>query len=250
MCVATKEIKDFIMDRFSRLDYSLQHACSYYPNYKYCDESYFESAVEGGGFELWSIAADIVGASSYNSGATKLVFFFDEFPEVVVKLPLLGDAVYDAESGEFLKIENKYLGAQYSSSTPGDYCSQEETLYLYAESCCVEQFFTETEYICTCGELDIYVSKRADCKDVWGLGVSEETSKKARAFKKEIEDADSYLLFDDMYLDFLVEAGYELSSIMDLLTFIRDYEVSDFHSDNWGFVDGKIRIIDYSGFSS
>ena len=54
-----------------------------------------EGVIDRTCYQNYQEIADFVGAEDYKNGASKLVLFFDEFPQYIIKIPLFGCAEVD-----------------------------------------------------------------------------------------------------------------------------------------------------------
>jgi hypothetical protein len=189
--------------------------------------------------------------SSVAYGATKAVLFLKEFDDIVIKIPYKGWEyfVYDDEVDTGLSSIG-FVDFEQTGGLAGGYCEVEEELYEAAVGARVQDFFAKTEYAFTLYDcIPVYVSERCDIKDwdtpplgrrqSWLSDFSEFSSRMAH---HGVCTAISWNLYktDD--------TPHHRRSWA-LVTFLEANDIFDLHDNNWGVSkDGKLKIIDYSGF--
>lgn len=183
-------------------------------------------------------------------GASKCVFYFEEYPKVVFKIPFRGEGhfYFDEISEEYVyntfDIAEYFEGASLASE-PWDYCEQEQKVYELAEEAGLNYFLAKTFKLCTYNGHPIYVSQYAE--DVDNIKECSEGSRKiARDYvERENDYAFSYSALGN-FLD-----QYDNDAVYRLLSFFRTHNLRDFHCGNLGYShDGKLIIVDYSDFNS
>ena len=178
-------------------------------------------------------------------GCSKVVLFYSYLGDYVLKIPFLGEYT---QEGDY----RKFVNAQIGRSKGWDYCRSEEQIYKLACKEGLGDLFCGTVYLCDIDEFPVYISEKSDCaldeektphqSSSDGLAYLE--SKRNKSGKKfyycpaEMDD-DTIGLFYDSW-------GKELTD--KFLDFVIDNDVRDCHNGNVAFKNGKIRLIDYSGF--
>ena len=193
------------------------------------------------------------------AGASKLVLYKDDshLKNYVIKLPYIGEREYDYNEEEECYHDHEFCGVTHYEfpdiKIPAwDHCKYEVLLYEKAVAYGVDKFFTPIYFVSTYGkeEWPIYISPR--CKDTWynregEMEASEDSKKKA----KEIFESHNDRRFINPDVLGLMIDQHGLDAVMNLISFLGRYHISDLHGDNIGiFDDGTIQIIDYAGFEN
>ena len=164
-------------------------------------------------------------------GMTKFVLWEETLP-YVLKIPFRGR----------MHIKNQ------------DYCKVELENYLKAYETPIEDCFAWTDFLFNYHGYPVYIMEKVECNE-------EETEFKA--FDAYCSNSLFYLCGDlsreDMYNNFddsndrermigllSKEWGEEIAE--DFLDFCNENNINDLHSGNFGYRDGQLVIIDYSGF--
>lgn len=159
------------------------------------------------------------GDIKINSGATKGVIIVRN--DFVIKLPFYNE--YDID----------YIGLEYSN-------------YMAAVANGVQDFFSPCEVIdFKIDYNDIYYKSKILIMDYAFVDASINDNYVSQS---NLSDSDEY---DNDQLDIIriFSNYYDDDVIISLLEFIKDYEISDFHSGNIGRLDDYTPIlIDYSGY--
>ena len=196
------------------------------------------------------------------AGATKLVLFYDEFPELVVKLPLCGgyhsrywDDDFDPDEDDEWETYD-YNGAGYTDHE-NDYCYTEMKMYEAAKEDKLEDFFAPTVYLCNINDIPVYVSELVKCtyeeffydayyeEDAESVVYSEKSKDMAFQIKK------THNAFTTDILAYFIEQ-YQKERVEQLILFLEGHGIDDdLHTGNIGFDENNyIRIIDYSSYRS
>lgn len=187
-------------------------------------------------------------ADSIEHGATKIVLFYDEIPDWVVKIPC---------KGEYLEEEDEYRPFKgacrfFPVSREWDYCEGEVHISKTAFYAGLEEMFALTYFLFMYEDTPIYVSERVP-KSRWinprwkDEEYSWSIAKDISRYRKD-DLYDSCL--DEEVIAFLVDAYGEMKT-HELIDFIVENDIRDLHNGNVGFTkDMKIKILDYSGFDS
>lgn len=226
------ELINFVKHRFKGIE-------MFYDNlWDYDSES--EEVTDRTCYQNYQEIADFVGAEDYKNGASKLVLFFNEFPQYIVKIPLFGcvEVDYDDYLDEDVTVSpDKLAYIEYEKN----YCEEEAHIYKEAKAKGIEEFFAKTEFLITIEGIDIYYSKKVAIASKYEL--QREKMDEARSLRNcyDVDLASSYIA------QMLVYASVD--KIKDLLSFIYEHSIWDLVDDNV-FIDkdGYVRLVDYSSF--
>lgn len=134
--------------------------------------------------------------------------------------------------------------APFCMGNTSDYCAVEEKVYQKALSYGVADFFAETANI---PGTHIYVQER------YSIAFDEYCGEEERSLNKNeisIIRKSCRFHFSDRVISWLAN-HYSSSELMKLGAFLELYDINDLHNGNFAFFpDGKLRIIDYSGYCS
>lgn len=250
---------DFLESRFNKCTDDLLEMC----------QIYLEDSCEDTFEDYYQEFRHVIGASKVMNGVSKLVLFFDEYPDYVFKIPLRGylripeeeedEYSFAAQRDELCISYDRNEVSCYSDAShcgkypvmPDDYCETEEYLYGLASKAKVASMFAKTIYLGNIVGVDVYVSNRIaheydDCK-------SRHTSKynKERARAIFAKSNHKYNKYAELYPDDLAMfiCDYGINAAKRLIDFVNENDVTDFHTGNFGIDEsGRIKIIDYSGF--
>lgn len=159
---------------------------------------------------------------SYDSGAAKVCIFHPFFGDYVVKF------CYE----DF------------------DYCEREYTNYLAAVENGLEEFFAFTDYLGIINGLRFYIQERCDCDAEAVSSIVYNSVKEDYVNENnESEDVVSERIWDVVYdLDDEAYVTYCFGFNEELIDFLGEYAINDLHEGNFGYVDGQLVIIDFSGY--
>jgi hypothetical protein len=191
-------------------------------------------------YENYQEIADFVGAEDYKNGASKLVLFFNEFPQYIIKIPLFGCAEvdYDDYLDEDVTVSPDNLDyIEYGKN----YCEEEAYIYKKAKAKGIEEFFAKTEFLTTIEGIDIYYSKKVVRASKYELQREKLDEAKSLRDCYEVDLASSYIA------QMLVYASVDKIKV--LLSFICEHSIWDLIGDNV-FIDkdGHVQLVDYSSF--
>lgn len=236
MCDEKSKLINFVEHRFKGIE-------KFYDNlWDYDSES--EEVIDRTCPENYKEIADFVGAEDYKNGASKLVLFFNELPQYVIKIPLFGYTEVDYDDilvpylNEGVTVSPDELSyIEYEKN----YCEEEARIYREAKARGLEEFFAKTEFLTTIEGIDIYYSKKV--LDAFEHQYQKETLDKAISLrtKHRVELSSSYIAQMLLYVS--------IDKIEILLSFINEYAIWDLTDDNV-FVDkdGHVQLVDYSSF--
>lgn len=191
------------------------------------------------------------GARNYATGASKIVLFYKDIENWVVKLPFFGD--YYESTGEYSDYceADKYLPI----CSDNDYCEAEAYLTNKAIEYGVGDMFAKTYYLGNLNGVPVYISEKIEETVASGrknysysrINSAKETQELFNFYSYELDEA-GFSSYNEPTLRFFVDQ-YGQKKTEKLIQFIMDYQIDDLHSANIGFDKcGKIKIIDYSGF--
>lgn len=193
-------------------------------------------------------------------GASKLAIMFEEFEDVVFKIPFIGSAALDEMEGQYMPYGiDAFRYATHDGSW--NYCAADKDVYQRMLDCSpeLEDFFCEIEFLTFIDNHPVYIQERADktIEDINfdnykreypvshnSLDFCEEDSVKDSLRDLAWGNTNLNVLFAKIYDDY----GEDIAE--ELLRYMTE-EIYDLHELNYGInKDGYIRIFDYSGFDS
>lgn len=201
---------------------------------------------------IYTALNDILGATC-QAGVSKFVLWYKEKPNVVFKIPFIGESTIDGTlptSGSFIgtgswAIDNTDLDADFSPYDL-DYCKIEAEMYTKVPRK-LKKMFAKTEYLMTYERgpksIPIYVSDRADTCFRDGAQGVETSQKTERTAYKLYNDVDCGMTLDALEV-FIEQYGKRKTSAM--LNFLSHWNIRDLHNGNIMFRHGRAVIIDYS----
>lgn len=224
------ELIDFVKHRFKGIE-------KFYDNLWDYDLD-TEEATDRTRQQNYQEIADFVGAEDYKNGASKLVLFFDEFPQYIIKIPLFGYA--EIEYDDYLNVtvsSDKLAYIEYGKN----YCEEEAHIYKEAKAKGIEEFFAKTEFLTTIEGIDIYYSKKVVRASKYELQREKLDEAKSLRNYYEVDLASSYIAQMLLYTS--------IDKIKVLLSFIYEHSIWDLIDDNV-FIDkdGHVQLVDYSSF--
>jgi len=189
-----------------------------------------------------------VGADDISWGASKIVFWFGELKDYVIKIPIIGR--YDDYEEDYMDYNNAQHDNIDCFNNKNDYCGLECSIYSFV---CnhydnLVPCFTASYYIGTTDHgIPFYACERmkSSISHSRRVKVSENSKSKARLAY------DTYGAVGglDEYILGLFYEHYGEETVYELLNFIYNYGIDDLHSGNVGFnQDDKVVLIDYCGF--
>lgn len=244
-----KEVLDFIASKFDDIE---NIDCMRYG-------SYGESASDEVVNENMDNLAYQTDARWCRNGISKCVFYFDEYPDIVIKVPFEGcvKCHYDIDIPHVVEDDSKRLfknanGKENSSDIDRlcwDYCYAEAKNYELAESLGIQNVFAATEFIgiYNRGGLDIYVyiSEYIGAENEYYKNTSDGTMQMATDILNRYDYSD----MSCNILWWLIDTYGQAKADM-IIKFLSCNDINDLHSYNWRIdKDGNRRIIDYSSFN-
>lgn len=155
-----------------------------------------------------------------------------------------GAVKYCVSSILFENYVVKFCGEEF------DYCEREYTNYLAAVDRGLEEFFPYTDFLGELNGLKLYIQERAVCDCEYVNSIWHESLRESYegAFEDEDEDFINSRIWDavdDLEDDERLQMIYHVEDLED---FINEYCINDLHEANFGFVDERLVIIDFSGY--
>lgn len=221
-----EDVFDFLKDKVNRLSFEDTDSLNW--RYEYEDEFELEYYHE--------YITEKLGCSKYDAGCSKLVLFFDEFPDIVIKIPFLGVRILD-EDGDIVTHR----------SFCKDYCDCEVNIYYDSFYYDLQDIFAAEKFIGLYNGVLFYAQERCD-QEYCGLREVTEDSKSKACKLSEKKKLGKYSELRD-YLPVIIDQyGEEYADR--LLDFIEEKDISDLHDGNIAFYHGVFKFIDYSSFES
>ena len=228
MTIDFNKVRSFVYSRLDEVEGVMWDTINYY---EICEENYDEDEdEEGHGYYTLREVADAMGANYACNGATKVVFFFDELPEVVVKIPFIGD-----DEGFEFEI---------------DYCAREAQVSEALDEAGCGDMVCRTYFLGNYHDRPIYVSERAT-EDFHSGSLSHHY----HSCKEDVHQLVQNLRWDyscvrsgvtDVWENMLDCFGKE--RVMELINVFEEWEVNDCHYGNIAYKNEKPVFIDYSGY--
>lgn len=190
-------------------------------------------------------------------GASKLVLKFKDCPNWVFKIPFQG-----AEDEEYWENEDSEAGYRRFKNVgreiqlPGRVFDKDEWDYCYVESEItrvieethpyLKDMFAKTYYIGDYG-MPIYVSERCDGDWYDEFAVVRKSAEYAAEDASYFSQSWRATMDRDQQIAFVLSWG--LTKANKLFNFIENVKINDLHEANLAYdSDGKVRLIDYSGY--
>ena len=129
-----------------------------------------------------------------------------------------------------------------------DYCNLEETNYCAAKREGFEDFMAETHYLMDFKGIPCYIMRKAEVglnflrEDMYSCLIKEGNSEEYAVYNSELNCS------DEEYVEDLLGFHYDHKRLDDFLDFCSENEINDIHTDNVGYIDGRLVVIDYSGY--
>lgn len=191
---------------------------------------------------------------SWDGGISKFVLLFANYDKVI-KIPYLGKYDYDAyedaiaqDVGADHTLEEffyEFTGPEnYDNIERGwDYCELETMFYEIAETKGLAQYFAKEEL---CGWIKghpIYLQTRVTpLESVCSRTIGEREA----ATEKRCQELHIHCLDTQWVSDFFDEYGEE--EYLRLCAFLTEYDITDLHIGNLGYLNNKPILLDYSSY--
>lgn len=213
------------------------------------------------------VYTDALGSNScypekVTCGASKLVIMFEEYNDVVFKIPFIGTALLEEVHDTYMPFDiDPFCRASHERIGCWDYCLGEQEVYerVEWEASELEDFFCKTELLCFIDDHPVYVQERvktmagdvdfAEYRDSYtfsGNSLDFIENGDNKYYLRDLDwDAEGVgILFAKIYDDYGEDVAEELLRYM-------IEEIEDLHELNYGIDEkGYIQIFDYSGFDN
>lgn len=194
------------------------------------EDDYDECEIDGWHEDI----VDKLGCTKYALGCSKIVLFFDEYPDVVVKIPFDGVRNVDYEKDFEITNERNFIH---------NYCADELDIWYEAVEANIEEVFAEEAYVGMYHNLDLYAAER--CNMDYGYSELSNPSEDSKEKAKKITEG----IYSEVneYLPTIIEQhGEEFAE--KVFKFIEDFDINDLHDGNVGFKCGLFKFVDYSSY--
>ena len=194
-----------------------------------------------------SIDRSIVPNFCWETGATKLVIIPID-TDYVIKIPFNANVDYF-----------EFTGTLYSKDNKDNYCEEEIEIYNLAKTHHYQDFFLPIEHVYST-ELDnypIYIQEKA----ISFIDTNEADRENSYDMIKQIEiknirsaprfNQEAGLIYS-LPVDWLASCLTilnDINKLINFLMFLIDYDITDLHRMNIGYIDNMPIIIDYGGFN-
>ena len=134
----------------------------------------------------------------------------------------------------------------YTEKVSIDYATREYEVYCAAKEEGLECYFPKTEFLGTFNGRAFYVQEYADCDE--NQVTSEWYEYVSDRFEELGEDYDDDAVWYE--IDWLDDLGKARLCFHDekLCNFLMDNQVGDLHEGNFGYIGGRMVIVDFSGW--
>ena len=210
-----------------------------------------EDAPDGTDNEMhWDNLMYVVKADDVAYGASKVVFWFNDIKDYVIKVPIVGD--YNDFDEEYEDYSHAYAGlVEYPDYEPWDYCGSEEEIYnhIKTNNPNLAKFFAAVFFLdSNRHNVPIYAAEKVDRTLCHARPVDTSDNSKNKA--KDTCNTYGYIGGLSRYAMELFYDQYPEEDVNQLFDFIMENCIDDLHGANLGFnKDGKLVIIDYSSFN-
>lgn len=190
---------------------------------------------------------DKIGAKWVRCGISKIAFYFEELPDMVLKVPVRGHTyLLENNFGDLETVKEEpfdsavdFYGDQYN----WDYCYAEMLLYNSAKRYMVEDFFLPLTFLGTSKKIPVYCQPFVKVSTD-GVAVSHDQIKSGKDMGKKTQTG---VVLSGRAIAKFVQTHGERDTER-FLKFINNKEIEDLHSQNMGMLDGKVVLIDYGGY--
>ena len=212
----------------------------------YCEEDYEEQFYD---LDKTGLFEEI------RTGATKVCVLLRAF---VLKAGFTSEMVYDdCDEYEDERDEFDY----YRQERDGiDYCELEAQVYEEAVKEGLEEFFAETVQVADKVYAQEYCERTidedyydGDCKNMWTSFAASDYACRKLGFNKWGEYCDpntAPAVIPEIVLYYWVTGGKSWTQLRRLAKFLSRHHINDLHRGNIGWVNGELKLFDYSGYNS
>ena len=199
--------------------------------------------------EHWEDIGNLFHADSIKHGASKVVLFYDDYPDWVIKVPIFGDYFEEDRSYHDYTSANLYENETHIFQS-NDYCNTETLVAKYAIQAKLQDIFALTYFIGFIHGIPFYCSERIKetlCESNYIFSSNNEivySTEKIITQYPNIEDS-----MNEQVLEYFV-SQYGKERIIALVRFLIHLNIRDLHNENIGLDKNyQLKIIDYSNFS-
>lgn len=135
----------------------------------------------------------------------------------------------------------------HSSGVSKDYARVEYDNYVMAEEAGLAHYFPYTDFLCECNGLEFYIQEFAQCDE--DEITSEWHQRLSDIHEENGENIEDDWIWDEVYS---LEDEEKISLMYnnpELLDFLQEHRINDLHEGNFGFINDRIVIIDFSGYA-
>lgn len=143
-------------------------------------------------------------------------------------------------------LEDWVLKAGFTRGVSQNYARKEYEIYCLAEEVGLEYYFPETIYLGEFGGVPFYVQKMADCQeDAISADWYERLAETYDYYGDEYTDSEIWDVIYDMDDREKVMLCFDDE---DLADFLMENHIGDLHEGNFGYIDDRLVIVDFSGY--
>lgn len=179
---------------------------------------------------------------------SKLYPFSEQF-----NLYSLQDKGYEHYSGavKYCLVNEEFNGyvVKFCIEKEFDYCEREYNNYLAAVERGLERYFPYTDFLCKIGRFSLYIQEEAvvdeeSITDIWVSAINE-SSGGCYEDNEEREYDSVWDYVDDTSDEERIAMTFKSD---ELENFCNEFVINDLHSGNFGYINDRLVIIDFSGF--
>lgn len=191
-------------------------------------------------------------ADDFEFGATKVVLFYDKEDRYVFKIPIYGE--YIANEGTINSYTDANIYLRGTDIPNNNYCAREAYLTKMAQKVQVDDMIAKTFFLTEVNGVPIYISEKAESFLYGDISKTTPISRETediveQMFSSYPDELDSIGFGHNTPLLEIFIEQYGEQKGWDLLSFLVDYSINDIHYSNVGVTkDGKLKLIDYSGY--
>ena len=149
----------------------------------------------------------------------------------------------------------------YSNNELKDYCEIERENYFLAQKIPeISGFFAKSQFLFEFRGVPIYLMDRAECNEAEiedrAFTSALNRSKELQEFSEDVDSEDFFQEFshsfdyagDERKIDALLVEQWGEVAVDIFWDFCRENNINDLHFGNWGVLNDKIVLVDYSGY--
>ena len=143
-------------------------------------------------------------------------------------------------------LSNWIIKVGYTETVACDYAKREYENYCHAREAGLEEYFPETIELGIFGNCAFYIQQKVECDEDKVSSDWYEALRDRYDYYGEEYDCD--ILADELDNMESDEKAFLLFENMQLSDFLVDNGINDLHEGNFGYIDGRAVIIDFSGY--